>query len=437
MTNRLTTMDPSDCRAVRRSVHAEPELGFCEIITADLIWRSLQKIGWNVEEPIRSLGPVARRLVGDKALDAAEERARDRGVPEESIRRFGGGHTGFVAELAGTRPGPRIGIRIDLDALPVAEANTPSHRAAAAGFASREPGVMHACGHDAHVALGLRLAAALASDPDFPGSVRMIFQPAEEGVRGAAPMVAAGACDDVDVLLGLHVGFGVALGEVAAAVGLLGTTKYRIDFAGKAAHAARAPEKGRNALLAAADTTMRLHDLVSVDDQRERVNVGVFHAEGASNIVSAAATIRAEVRAVDDNLHRDLEDSVRRILGDVEQRYGVETTVSEIGRADTTFNDEEIVSALEAAATKNGLPFIGAHELGASDDASVMMNRCREQGGHAMYMIFGSGEYGAHHSSTFDLDERILEPAAAVVESMIRSGMLRQLRAPAQRVSHG
>lgn len=404
-------------------LHAEPELGFCEIITADLAWRVLSQLGWTCHDPVDALGEVAERLVGTPLLDQAARRAAAAGVASGAVDRFAGGRTGFVAELQGSRAGPCIAVRIDLDALPVTESSAPSHAPVRDGFASAVPGIMHACGHDGHVALALRLAAALSAERDFPGSVRLILQPAEEGVRGADPMVNGGVCEGVDVLIGLHLGFGVPTGAVAAAEDLLATTKYRVQFTGRAAHAARAPEKGRNALLAAADVTLRLHDL-ALNDDSVRVNVGSLRADGVPNIVPSAAMLTAEVRASDGARHRRLEQEARVLFTDVSAKYGVGTEIVEIGRAETTSNDPEVVGALERASAAVGAPFVGSHGFGASDDASIMMNRVRRDGGRAMYALFGAGDYGPHHSPEFDIDEQVLELTARTLEEMIRGGLL-------------
>jgi aminobenzoyl-glutamate utilization protein A len=179
--------DVTDVVAVRRDLHAHPELGFTEIRTAARVEMALRALGWT----IRSGRDVfdATGLPGLPALpvlESAADRALADGVPAELVTRLAGGHTAVIADLVGSRPGPRVALRFDLDALPITETDSADHRPWRHGFASCHAGVMHACGHDGHVAIGLALAAALSTH-DFPGSVRMPFQPAEEGVRGATP----------------------------------------------------------------------------------------------------------------------------------------------------------------------------------------------------------------------------------------------------------
>lgn len=207
--------DVTDVVAVRRDLHAHPELGFTEIRTAARVDTALRDLGWDVRSGREVFDATGLPGLPEAAvLEHAAGRAAAEGVPEDLVTRFSGGCTAVVADLRGDRPGPRVALRFDMDALPITEASAGDHPPIRRGFASRHPGVMHACGHDGHVAIGLALAAAL-STRDFPGTVRLLFQPAEEGVRGAQPMVAAGVCADVDVLLAVHLGFGLPSGRFA------------------------------------------------------------------------------------------------------------------------------------------------------------------------------------------------------------------------------
>ncbi|MEE6287853.1 amidohydrolase [Georgenia sp. MJ173] len=416
-------IDPRDPVAVRRHVHARPELGFCEIRTADLVWRTVERLGWSVTGGTAltdAVGYVGLAPVDE--LDQACVEARAAGVDAVSVDRLSGGHTALVAELMGSRPGLTVGIRVDLDALPIHESGAREHHPARAGFASAVPGRMHACGHDGHVAVGLDLAARLAADRDFPGRVRLLFQPAEEGVRGAALLAAAGACDDLDTMLAFHLGFGLRPGEVAEARDLLATTKLRATFTGRPAHAANAPQEGRHALLAAAAATVSLHGLPRFAGISTRVNVGSLRADGAPNIVPAQARLEAEVRAGDQQSHAELERRARLVLQGAAVMHEVGLDIVVTGAATAATNDERLVRAVLAGAAAAGLTAVGPRSLGASDDASVLMSATQRRGGDAAYLLLGSGTYGPHHSATFDLDESVLPAAARLLELAIRSG---------------
>ncbi len=416
--------DPRDPVSVRRRVHAHPELGFCEIRTADLIWRTLHRLGWSViggRDLTDATGYPGLPAPAD--LEAAAAEARAAGVAPAMVDRFAGGHTALVADLEGNRPGPRVAIRIDIDALPITESAAPEHRPTRLGFASRSPGRMHACGHDGHVAVGLDLAARLAADRDFPGSVRLIIQPAEEGVRGAALLTAAGVCEDVDALIAFHLGFGTPLGHVAPAGDLLATTKFRVTFEGVAAHAGNAPQEGRHALLAAATATVGLHGLPRFAGTATRVNVGTMHADGAANIVPARAQLQAELRAGTAEVHTELDRRAREVLRAAAAMHEVDVSIEVTGSATTAVNDQPVLDALAAAAPRANLTFTGTRPLGASDDATLLMADTQARGGQAAYVLIGSGTYGPHHSPSFDLDESALPAAAHLLENAIRAGI--------------
>ncbi|MEW1848037.1 amidohydrolase, partial [Nonomuraea angiospora] len=388
----------------RRRLHRRPEPGFLEIETADLAWGLLAGLGWR----LRGGGDLVDvrdhpGLPSRDELDAAVRRAAAQGVAAASVHRFRDGNTAFVAELRGTRPGPLIALRVDMDALPIQESRSGGHHPAARGFGSDIDGVMHACGHDGHLAIALR-AAALLSDRRFAGTVRLLFQPAEEGVRGAAPMLAAGLVDDVDVLLAVHLGFGTPDGCVAAATELYGTSKLRAEFTGVAAHASGAPEQGRSALLAAASAVLGLHALPRYATATTRVNVGTLHAPGAANIVNAHAVLGAEVRA-----------------GGAAAMHGVTVDVARTGWATSAATDDAILGRVETLAPSHGLRLLPPRPLRASDDATLFMRHVQERDGLAGYLLVGAGTYGPHHSPTFDLDEAALAPAADLLAALIRS----------------
>ncbi|MEU7829327.1 MULTISPECIES: amidohydrolase [unclassified Nonomuraea] len=413
--------DPLDAIAVRRHLHRRPEIGFLEIETADLAWNILSDLGWR----LRGGGDLVDvhdhpGLPSRDELDAAAQRATTQGVPESSVQRFSDGNTAFVAELRGARPGPLIALRVDMDALPIQESRHRGHDPAAQGFDSTIDGAMHACGHDGHVAIALR-AAALLSDRRFAGIVRLLFQPAEEGVRGAAPMVAAGLVDDVDVLLAVHLGFGTPDGCVAAATELYGTSKLRAEFTGVAAHASGAPEQGRSALVAAASAVLGLHALPRYATATTRVNVGALHAPGAANIVNAHAVLDAEVRADAAAEHDDLERRARAVLHGAAAMHGVTVDITRTGWATSATTDGAILARVETLAPNCGLRLLPPRPLRASDDATLFMRHVQERDGLAGYLLMGAGTYGPHHSPTFDLDEAVLTPAADLLATLIRS----------------
>ncbi|HEY3682689.1 MAG TPA: amidohydrolase [Streptosporangiaceae bacterium] len=414
--------DPRDVVAVRRDLHAHPEPGFAEIRTAAAVATALAGLGWSVRagREVADVRGVAG-LPPEAELAAGAERAAAAGVPADLVRRLSGGHTAVVAELAGDRPGPLVALRHDMDALPVREPAEAGHRPYDLGFASRHPGVMHACGHDGHVAMGVALAAALA-DRDFPGRVRLVFQPAEEGVRGAAPLVDAGVCAGVDAFLAVHLGFGLPSGACAgAATELHATTKTRVRFTGRAAHAAKAPEQGRNALLAAATAALNLHALPRFAGAATRVNVGRLIAGTAANIVAADAELHYETRADRTDTAAELQRRAAAIVAAAAAMHEVTAESVATGRATAAATDARVADAVRAAAS--GLVDVRAsHPLGASDDASLLMDAVRAGGGVAGYAVLGADSPGPPHSPAFDIDEDVLPVGVRLLERLVRGG---------------
>ena len=249
-------------------------------------------------------------------------RGRVRRSPE-SARYFRENGTAMVVDLDGDRPGPRWGLRIDIDALPMRESDDPAHFPVANGFAATN-GAMHACGHDANVAMGVGLLHRLA-DRDFAGSLRILFQPAEEGVRGAQTMIDAGVADPIDTMLAVHMAGELAVGSVVGSfTGGMATRKLKADFAGRASHAAGSPETGRNALLAAAMAALGIMAIPRFSSADTRLNVGTLVAGDGVNIVPSTAVMTCEARATDDEVVDELVDRIRSIVEGAARTQGVE-----------------------------------------------------------------------------------------------------------------
>jgi aminobenzoyl-glutamate utilization protein A len=407
----------------RRLFHAHPEVAFTEFWTSVTIAAELRRLGWRVRTGTEAIDLSRVPALPDPDERArAAERARDWGADEGELQAVRDGHTAVVADLDGDAPGPVTAVRVDIDALPLTESTEPGHVPAREGFASRASGVMHACGHDGHIAVGLELARRLSAG-DVPGRVRLIFQPAEEGGRGARAMLDAGVIEGVDRLYALHLGLGLPVGEVAAGThGFFANSKLRVRFTGRQSHASAAPEEGRNALLAAAQATLSLHALPRFAAADTRVNVGVLHAGTAPNIVAADAELRLELRATSGRVCEELERRARAVLTAAGAAHEVEVRIEQIGAATTATCDPEAVRAIAAAA--RSLPTVtGVHEdyrFGASDDATFLMRAVQGNGGRATYLVVGASSPAPHHNPEFDLDEACLDIAVDTLEHAIR-----------------
>ncbi|MCK5586280.1 amidohydrolase, partial [Candidatus Bipolaricaulota bacterium] len=234
----------------RRDFHKHAESGWTEFRTASLIAQRLTGLGFEVLSGKDVCSPDARMgLPPDEVLESHWVRAQHEAADPVFLESLRGGLNGVVGILQ-NGIGPTIGLRFDIDALDLVESDSPSHRPTAEGFASMHKNVCHACGHDGHAAIGLGVASLMSELKDeIRGTIKLIFQPAEEGVRGARSMVVAGVVDDVDLLLGHHLVTGCAVGEIFPGMsGYAATRKLDITFHGAPAHAGGSPEGGHNAL---------------------------------------------------------------------------------------------------------------------------------------------------------------------------------------------
>ncbi|MCL1985924.1 MAG: amidohydrolase, partial [Betaproteobacteria bacterium] len=204
----LTVLSPQ-LTAWRRDLHNHPETAWTEFRTAALAARHLLDLGYNVRLGLQALDPAFINPRPDEhRLRAAQERAIQEGADPILVEHMKGGYTALWADLlCSDEPGPMLAFRFDMDANPLQESAFPEHRPIREGFASCHPGCMHACAHDGHIALGLGLATLLTHiRAHMRGSVRFIFQPAEEGGSGALPMLKAGVLNGVEYLVGIHIG---------------------------------------------------------------------------------------------------------------------------------------------------------------------------------------------------------------------------------------
>jgi len=396
---------------IRRDLHSHPETGWTEYRTTYKIGRELEDIGFDLTVGKDALDSKARLGVpGTGTLSRHEERAREAGVPEDWMSRMEGGNTGLVARFDTGRPGPHVALRFDIDALPVHESDDEDHRPKSLGFHSENEGVMHACGHDGHAAIGLGVAAFLRQfEEDLGGRFTLLFQPSEEGSRGAAAMAERGWLDDADYFLAGHIGTSVnELGTVAATtVGFLPTTKLDVRFRGKAAHAGLEPQEGRNALLAAATAALNLHAIPRHGGGETRINVGTLTAGTGRNVIPDRAEMQIETRGATEDLDDYVAGEARRIIEASAAMHGVEAEVEVVGRGISAVCDEEWPGIVEEACEGTGFVrrVLPEASIGGSEDATIMMRRVRERGGKATYMIFGSPLAAGHHNPAFDWEE--------------------------------
>lgn len=409
--------------ARRRDFHKYAESAWTEFRTAAIVADTLSELGYQVlagAEVIDEQAMMGVPPVGE--LDRHAERALAQGANPEWVEKMRGGKTGVVGILTCAKPGPTIGLRFDIDANDAVEADSESHRPAKEGFASVNRGAMHACGHDGHAAIGLAVAEILASvKNELSGTIKLIFQPAEEGVRGARAMSVKGVADDVDYFLGLHLGFNTKqTGQLACRIeGFLATTKLDAIFTGVAAHAGAAPEAGRNALLAAAAAALNLHAIARHSQGPSRINVGQLEAGTGRNVVPANAVIKLETRGTTSTINEYMYTEAMRIIKAAADMYGVQVETREMGGAAGAENDLCLVERIEQVAERLGIfnEIMPDCYFGASEDCTYFMERVQQHGGKAAYIMIGAAIAAGHHDFRFDFDESALTQAAALVSA--------------------
>ncbi len=369
---------------LRRQIHRRPELGWREIETTQRVASFL----------------------------------RDHGVTP-LVRESG---TGLTAEV-GTA-GPRVGFRADLDALPVAEET-------GLPFSSEVAGVMHACGHDAHTAIGAGIAAVLARVGDLPGRARVIFQPAEELIPGGAGRLAEeGVADGLEALIAFHVDPAVRPGLVGLRYGPVtgASDRVAITLTGPGGHTSR-PHKTVDLVYAAARVAAELPVLLQrTTDPRHPVilTFGVIRGGNAANVIPTHLELEGTVRMFDHDLWQTMGIRVNRLVNDLVDPLGATAKVEYERGSPPVDNDRGVIDAFATAArTALGEAAVAnTHQSMGSEDFSWFLQHVPG----AMARL-GAGLPDREldlHSSTFDLDERsievgILAGAAALVELMERA----------------
>lgn len=405
----------------RRDLHRHPEAAWTEFRTASFVATTLKQLGYEVqmgEEVIAEAGMMGVPKAG--VLEEHMQRAIAQGADPALVNKMAGGKTGVVGILKFGKPGPTVGLRFDMDSNDAIEASDDKHRPNKEGFCSINKGAMHACGHDGHTSVGLAVAEILLNLKDeLCGTVKLVFQPAEEGVRGAKAMVEKGIVDDVDYMLGAHFGFKTKkTGQFACNVkGFLATSKYDAEFTGVPAHAGAAPETGKNALLAAACAALNLHAISRHSEGASRINVGILNAGSGRNVLPPNAIIKLETRGASSNINQYMAKEAARVIESAAAMYDVSVNITEMGGAAGGNNSPELAEQISKVAQRLAIfdEIVPECDFGASEDFSYFMERVQQNGGQAAYMMVGADLAAGHHDSYFDFDETALDLATKVI----------------------
>lgn len=363
----------------RRDFHRHPELGFQEHRSASVISERLRALGYQVQT----------------------------GIAE----------TGVVGLMEGKQPGPVIMARFDMDALPIAEENETD-------YVSQNPGVMHACGHDGHMAIGLGVATLMARRRDsMQGTLKIIFQPGEEGMNGAEVMVKEDVLADPrpDVFLATHVWNDKPVGTVDVTAGavMAAAEKWDCVVQGKGGHGA-APEQTADPIIATAQIVTALQTIVSrnVDPMETAVvSVGSVHGGDAFNVIPPQVEINGTVRTFNPQVRKMVLRRMSEIIEGVAKACGVHAELKITPLTPAVINDAEITKIVYAAAKD----VVGAENITTdeqtmgSEDAAFFMQEIP-----GCYFFLGSAnpEHGLnapHHNPRFDFDEAVLPIGVAIL----------------------
>jgi hippurate hydrolase len=368
--------------ALRRDLHAHPELGMGEHRTAEIVARQLEAMGVEVH----------------------------RGV----------GGTGVVGVLRG-RPGNRaIGLRADMDALPIEEQNDVPYRSTAKG-------VMHACGHDGHTTMLLGAAKYLAETRNFDGTVHLIFQPGEEGCGGALAMLEDGLFErfPCDAIFGMHNRPGMPVGEYAISEGpaMAGGAFFDVTVRGKGAHGAH-PEAGIDPVIAACHIATAAQTIVSrVVNPADPAVISITKIAGgdAYNVIPETATLAGTARFFSRKVGAQIEEGLKRVVAGVAAGLGCEASLEYRLIFAPTLNAADPTDAYVAAATELvGEPKVtrGKPPSMGSEDFSFMMEKVP-----GAYILVGNGEGAMPHNPRYMFNDEAIPFGAALYARIVERGL--------------
>lgn len=371
--------DMRDLRALRQDLHRHPEFGFEENRTAALVAERLFALGLEVATGV--------------------------------------GGTGVVGTLRRGNGNRAIALRADMDALRITEATGLGH-------ASTRPGLMHACGHDGHTAMLLGAAEVLAREGGFDGTVRFVFQPAEEWGRGAQAMLDDGLLDrfPFEEIYGLHNLPGRPVGHFETCPGALMSAEdvFEITLQGQGGHAAR-PHWGREAMVPACALVLELQTIVArrIDPADVAVvSVTELETDGTRNVLPGLARIRGDARSYRAEVSQRIEAEMRAIVGGIASMHGVEATVSYAREFVPLVNDKACAAALsKAAGAVSAQVDAAAPPMTASEDFARFLAHVP-----GAFGFVGNGEKSAPlHSPTYDFNDAVLPHGVALHAAIVRS----------------
>jgi len=383
----------------RHEIHQNPELSNREFKTAEKVAAHLKSLGMEVQTGIA--------------------------------------HTGVVGVLKGKKPGKVLALRADMDALPVTEQNDLSFRSTVqTTYNGKETGVMHACGHDTHVAILMGVAELLAANTDFAGTVKFIFQPAEEGAPegeegGADLMIAEGVLENpkVDAIFGLHINSGTHVGKVRyRPQGIMASSqRFVINVKGKQAHGSQ-PWMSVDPILISAKIVDGLQSIISRNAELTKeaavISVGSIHSGIRFNIIPEEAQMIGTIRTLDKEIKEVIRNRMTELVPKIAQAYGGEAEVIIQDGAPITYNDPDLTSqmipSIERVLGKDNVEVVNA--VTGAEDFSYFQQEIP-----GFYFFLGGTpktlpetEAPSHHTPNFFIDDSALIYGVNVLTAMVK-----------------
>ncbi|WP_420229748.1 M20 aminoacylase family protein [Psychrobacter sp. ER1] len=366
----------------RKQIHSQPELGFKEFKTSSFIVDKLQSFGIEVHQGL--------------------------------------GGTGVVGTLK-NGAGPTIGIRADIDALPIAEQNDVEHK-------STHANCMHACGHDGHTSVLLGAAKHLSQHKEFSGTIHFIFQPAEEVLGGAKAMIDDGLFDKfpMDAVYGLHNWPGLPVGEIAVNNGpmMASFDTFEITLTGKGTHAAM-PHLGADPIAAGAALITNIQSIISrrvSPLQSGVISVTQMNSGDTTNVIPDVAILKGTVRSFDMDVRQSMQEMLTEMVATLPPLYGVKGEMDYHIRYPVTTNDRQAYLEIKEAATKA----LGADKVNtdvepsmASEDFSFMSQVVK--GAYFWLGVDGSTPSKPLHNASYDFNDDAIETGIKVWTSLVES----------------
>lgn len=366
--------------AIRRDIHAHPELAFNEIRTSELIANYLSQYGYSIEKNI--------------------------------------GKTGVVASLKRGAGDQSIGIRADMDALPIQEETNVEYQ-------STKKGMMHACGHDGHVTIALAAAKALALKGNFNGTVRFIFQPAEEIGLGAKKMIEDGLFTQfpVDVIYGLHNWPDLPVGHFAFVKGpaMASVDFLKITIQGKGSHGAE-PQNGIDPITIAAYLITSIQTIVSRNiDPKEMgiITIGAIKGGNAANVIPDNVELKLTLRAYNENIRETMKQRLQSLVTNLTASFGAEATISSNAGFAAVINSEEetefayqhALKIMDKAHISKDFP-----ARTASEDFAFLLQEKK-----GAFLFVGNGDSAPLHSPYYNFNDQAIIPAARYWATLVET----------------